>query len=45
MENHRLRNHNATATSRIATAGLRVFGVIVAIAVCGWLALWLAFTL
>lgn len=43
MGNHRQRN--ATASLRIATAGLRAFAVVVAVAACAWLALWLAFTL
>ncbi|WP_268879142.1 hypothetical protein [Amycolatopsis pittospori] len=43
MGNHR--QHNGTATLRIATAGLRVCAVVVAVAACAWLALWLAFTL
>ncbi|MEV7548521.1 hypothetical protein AB0N89_02735 [Amycolatopsis sp. NPDC089917] len=43
MGNHR--QHNGTASLRIATAGLRVFAVVVAIAACAWFALWLAFTL
>ncbi|WP_199746653.1 MULTISPECIES: hypothetical protein [unclassified Amycolatopsis] len=47
MGNHRQhhRPHHGTASLRIATAGLRVFAVVVAVAACAWLALWLAFTL
>ncbi|WP_255414881.1 hypothetical protein [Amycolatopsis sp. BJA-103] len=43
MGNHR--QHNGTASLRIAAAGLRVFAVVVAVAACAWLALWLAFSL
>ncbi|WP_414942900.1 hypothetical protein [Amycolatopsis sp. cmx-11-51] len=43
MGNHR--QQNATASLRIATTGLRVFAIVVAVAACAWLALWLAFTL
>ncbi|MEV6905784.1 hypothetical protein [Amycolatopsis sp. NPDC051071] len=42
MGNHR---QNGTGTLRIATTGLRVCAVVVAVAACAWLALWLAFTL
>ncbi|WP_020636583.1 hypothetical protein [Amycolatopsis alba] len=43
MGNHR--QHNGTASLRIAGAGLRVVAIVVAVAACAWLALWLAFTL
>ncbi|MGY6653530.1 hypothetical protein ACXIZN_15285 [Amycolatopsis sp. TRM77291] len=43
MGNHR--HHTGTASLRIATAGLRVVAVVVAVAACAWLALWLAFSL
>lgn len=39
------RQHNGTVSLRIATVGLRVFAVVVAVAACAWLALWLAFAL
>ncbi|MBB5850298.1 hypothetical protein ACFQ05_24100 [Amycolatopsis umgeniensis] len=43
MGNHR--QQDDPASLRIATVGLRVFAVVVAVAACAWLALWLAFSL